>query len=205
MAEKKAVKKANKNKRKTAMRYRLERRVRRSSCGPGRVGRVSIGRATGRRSACTAAARPPCTAADSSTPRSPARPNSCPKKKTKEKRLRNQRVRLLWPTVAGCIEMQRRVAYLWKKKNTLISVSDGYWLSLIGQSNSDDNNKEMASKDLKIGHRVAIGHRLLAIAYWLSLIGCCKPWITRDQRFAEIVQENDIKAGNGGNGTVFFF
>ena len=84
MAEKKAVKTANKNKRKTAMRYRLERRVRRSSCGPGRVGRVSIGRATGRRSACTAAARPPCTAADSSTPRSPARPNSCPKKKQKK-------------------------------------------------------------------------------------------------------------------------
>ena len=178
------------------MRYRLERRVRRSSCGPGRVGRVSIGRATGRRSACTAAARPPCTAADSSTPRSPARPNSCPKKKTKEKRRRNQRVRLLWPTVAGCIEMQRRVAYLWKKKNTLKSVSDGYWLSLIGQSNSDDKqqrnglevdrNRRLSTVAIVVGCteikelliylkkktlKSVIGW-LLDIAYWLLLIGC---------------------------------
>ena len=129
MAEKKAVKTANKNKRKTAMRYRLERRVRRSSCGPGRVGRVSIGRATGRRSACTAAARPPCTAADSSTPRSPARPNSCPKKKNKRKTTSKS---ARSPTVAnGCwLHWNAKKSCLFMKKKEHLDIGFGWLLAV---------------------------------------------------------------------------
>lgn len=58
-------------------RCRPSRRAPPSSCDPGTAGTAWPGRATGPGSGCTAAGRPPCTAAGSSTPRSPARPSSC--------------------------------------------------------------------------------------------------------------------------------